>query len=109
MIKLHVVQAEFGDCFILESKSGKDSVNVLIDGGHYQTFEKHLRPTLQKIPSNGKLDLMVLSHIDNDHIMGLLDLLAEIKNQKEVRLLLKHTIIQGQPTIFSKKSSIVIQ
>jgi hypothetical protein len=58
-------------------------VNVLIDGGPYQTFKKHLKPTLQKIPLNGKLDLMVLSHIDNDHIIGLLDLLGEIKNQRE--------------------------
>lgn len=85
MIKLHVVQAEFGDCFILESRSGKDSTNILIDGGPYQTFEKHLKPTIQKILLNGKLDLMVLSHIDNDHIIGLLDLLAEIKNQREGR------------------------
>jgi len=83
VIKLHVVQAEYGDCFILESKSGKDSVNVLIDGGPYQTFEKHLKPTLQKIPLSGKLDLMVLSHIDNDHIIGLLDLLWEINKQRE--------------------------
>lgn len=83
VIKLHVIQAEFGDCFILESKFGKDSVNILIDGGPYQTFKNHLKPTLQKIPSNGKFDLVVLSHIDNDHIIGLLDLLMEIKNQKE--------------------------
>jgi beta-lactamase superfamily II metal-dependent hydrolase len=68
---------------MLESKSGKDSVNVLIDGGPYRTFEKHLKPTIQKILLNGKLDLMVLSHIDNDHIIGLLDLLVEIKNQRE--------------------------
>jgi metal-dependent hydrolase (beta-lactamase superfamily II) len=83
VIKLHVIQAEYGDCLILESKSGKDSVNVLIDGGPYQTFEKHLKPTIQKILLNGKLDLMVLSHIDNDHIIGLLDLLGEINNQRE--------------------------
>lgn len=83
MIKLHVVQAEYGDCFILESKSGNDSVNVLIDGGPYQTFEKHLKPTLQKLPLNGKLDLVVLSHIDNDHIIGLIDLLEELKTERE--------------------------
>ena len=82
-MRLHVVQAEYGDCFILESKSGKHSVNVLVDGGPYQTFEKHLKPALQKLLLNGKLDLMVLSHIDNDHIIGLLDLLEEIKNQRE--------------------------
>ncbi|HKQ21986.1 MAG TPA: MBL fold metallo-hydrolase [Nitrososphaeraceae archaeon] len=83
MIRLHVVQAEYGDCFILESKSGKHSVNILVDGGPYQTFEKHLKPALQKLLLSRKLDLMVLSHIDNDHIIGLLDLLEEIKSQRE--------------------------
>lgn len=80
-----MVQAQYGDCFILESKFGKESVNVLIDGGPYQTFENHLKPTLQKLRLNGKLNLVVLSHIDNDHIIGLLDLLEEIKNQRESR------------------------
>ena len=80
-----MVQAEFGDCFILESKIDKKSTNILIDGGPYQTYEKHLKHALQKLLLNGKLDLMVLSHIDNDHIIGLLDLLVEIKNQRESR------------------------
>jgi ribonuclease BN (tRNA processing enzyme) len=83
VLKLHVVQAEYGDCFILESKQGKESTTVLIDGGPYQTFEKQLKPTLQKLPIKGKLDLVVLSHIDNDHIIGLLDLLEEMKGQRE--------------------------
>ena len=83
MIKLHVIQAEYGDCFVLESKLGKDSFNALIDGGPYQTFEKHIKPTLQKLPLNRKLDLIVLSHIDNDHIIGLLDLLEDIKTERE--------------------------
>ena len=77
------MQAEYGDCFILELKSGDNSVNVLIDGGPYRTFEKHLKPALQKLLLNGRLDLMVLSHIDNDHIIGLLDLLEEIRKQRE--------------------------
>jgi beta-lactamase superfamily II metal-dependent hydrolase len=42
-----------------------------------------LKPTVQKLPIEGKLDLIVLSHIDNDHIIGLLDLLEEIKGQRE--------------------------
>jgi ribonuclease BN (tRNA processing enzyme) len=83
VIKLHVVQAEFGDCFILEYRSGNQSTTMLIDGGPSQTFKNHLKPTLQKLPLSGKIDLMVLSHIDNDHIIGLIDLLVEIKNQRE--------------------------
>ena len=83
MIKLHVIQAEFGDCFILESNQGKDKVTILIDGGPYQTFKKHLKPALQKLPLGGKLDLVILSHIDNDHIIGLLDLFEEIKTHRQ--------------------------
>ena len=85
MIKLHVVQAEYGDSLILESGVGKNSTAVLIDGGPYQTFEKHLKPTLQRLPIKGKLDLVILCHIDNDHIIGLLDLLEVIKTQREER------------------------
>ena len=83
MIRFHVVQAEYGDCFILESNVGGKSINILIDGGPSQTFGNHLKPALQQLLLNGKLDLMVLSHIDNDHIIGLLDLLEEIKDERE--------------------------
>jgi glyoxylase-like metal-dependent hydrolase (beta-lactamase superfamily II) len=82
-MKLHVVQAEYGDCVILEFGTCKNPTTVLIDGGPYQTFEKHLKPTLQRLPVKGKLDLVVLSHIDNDHIIGLVDLLEKIRDQRE--------------------------
>ena len=55
-MKLHVVQAEYGDCLILESSTSKNSITVLIDGGPYQTSEKHLKPSFQDLPINGKLD-----------------------------------------------------
>jgi beta-lactamase superfamily II metal-dependent hydrolase len=69
--------------FLLESNHGNKNATVLIDGGPYQTFEKHLKPVLQKLPLGGKLDLVILSHIDNDNIVGLLDLLEEIKTKRE--------------------------
>jgi beta-lactamase superfamily II metal-dependent hydrolase len=68
---------------ILESKLDKESTTILIDGGPYQTFPKHLKPTLKRLFLYKKLDLMVLSHIDGDHVIGLLDLLQEIKIQRE--------------------------
>lgn len=83
MMKLHVGQAVYGDCLILESNTARNSTALLINGGPYQTFEKHLKSTLQELPITHKLDLVVLSHIDNDHIIGLLDLLEEIKDQRE--------------------------
>jgi beta-lactamase superfamily II metal-dependent hydrolase len=42
-----------------------------------------LNQTLQKLPIECKLDLVVMSHIDNDHIIGVLDLLEEIETQRE--------------------------
>ena len=75
----------YDDSLILESGVGKNSTTVLIGGGPYQMFEKQLKPTLQKLPINSKLDLVVLSHIDNDHFIGLLDLLEEIRDQRENR------------------------
>lgn len=55
----------------------------MIDGGRYQTYQKHLKPTLQMLPIKRMLDLAVLSHVDNDHTIGLLDLLEEIRNKRE--------------------------
>jgi beta-lactamase superfamily II metal-dependent hydrolase len=83
MLKLHVVQAEYGDCIILVSGMANNSTTVLIDGGPYQMIGKRLEPTLQKLPIYSRLDLVVLSHIDNDHIIGLLDLLEDIRNQRD--------------------------
>jgi beta-lactamase superfamily II metal-dependent hydrolase len=93
VIKLHVVQAEYGDCLILESSTSKNSTTVLIDGGPYQTFEKHLEPSLRELPINGKFDLVVLSHIDSDHIIGLLGLLEEIRSQSRIRQTSNSTIV----------------
>jgi len=82
MFRLHVVQAEFGDCLILESGTGANSTFVLIDGGPETIYDRHLRGELQKIKSaGGSLALAVLSHVDNDHILGLLDFMAELRAQ----------------------------
>jgi ribonuclease BN (tRNA processing enzyme) len=83
LIKLHILQSEFGDSLILETNLDNEATTLLIDGGPYQTFANHLKPALQKLLLHKKIDLMVLSHIDNDHIIGLIDLLNEIKNQRE--------------------------
>jgi hypothetical protein len=83
MLKLRVVQAAFGDCLILEMGTPAAPRYILIDGGPPKVYERHLRGELQKIAaSGGKLDLMILSHVDNDHIIGLLDFTSELREQK---------------------------
>lgn len=82
MLNLKIIQAEYGDCFILEFGSSSEPHYILIDGGPDTIYEKHLQNELQTIRDNGgKLDLLILSHVDNDHIIGLLDLMAELREQ----------------------------
>lgn len=83
MFKLHVVQAENGDCLILEFGTPSQPGYILIDGGPETIYDKHLRDELLKIrDSGGKVGLVILSHVDNDHIVGLLDLMAELRQQR---------------------------
>ena len=87
MLKLIVVQAQFGDCLLLQYSDGGKSTLILIDGGTSQTYGKNLKPTIEALPSKErKLDLVVLSHIDNDHVLGLLDLFDDIKKSREAKM-----------------------
>jgi Metallo-beta-lactamase superfamily len=83
MFKLRVLQAEYGDCLILEYGTDDAPRFLLVDGGPEGTYAEHLGAELRRIAaSGGALDLVVLSHVDNDHTIGLLDLLAELDEQR---------------------------
>ena len=83
MFKLRIVQANFGDSFIVEYGSDASPRYLLIDGGPTDVFKKYLKAELRTIANRGgKLDLMAISHVDTDHIMGLLDILADIRDAR---------------------------
>lgn len=75
---LTIIQAGHGDCILIQGNFDEQPRNILIDGGSSQTYQyRHspgaLKIALQKIKDNGqKIDLLVLSHVDDDHIAGLL-------------------------------------
>jgi beta-lactamase superfamily II metal-dependent hydrolase len=84
MLKLRVVQARYGDCLLLESGSGKRCKNILIDGGPGKVYRPHLRGELSRIAAaGGLLDLVVLTHVDNDHVLGLLEFMADLKEGRD--------------------------
>jgi len=79
MLNLHVLQAENGDCLILEFGTTDTPKYILIDGGPQTIYDHYLKRQLQKIKNNGaKLELVIVSHVDNDHIIGLLDMMKEL-------------------------------
>lgn len=68
-LKINFLKADHGDAFIIEikNKHNTDSV-ILIDGGLPDTFRRHIKPIIQNLKT---IDLVVLTHTDDDHIRGL--------------------------------------
>ena len=84
MLALDVVQAAFGDCLVLRYGSLERPRALLVDGGPSGTWEHHLRPVLARLAEQGTvIDAVVLSHIDNDHVTGLLDLFEELARVRQ--------------------------
>ena len=83
MFKLHVVQAKYGDALIMSFGTPAKPRHILIDGGPSGNYAVSLEAALERIVGKGgQLDLVVLSHVDNDHVIGLLDLLAAVEEDQ---------------------------
>lgn len=84
VFSIEAVQANEGDCLILEYGKSSDRRFILIDGGTPGVYKKWLKPRLEALRDQyapgGKLplELVMCSHIDNDHIGGLLNLFKEM-------------------------------
>lgn len=75
-MKLKVFYATDGDCLLLTSG---DDHHALIDGGRTGSFREQTWPTLRQLAENEEvLDLVVVSHIDADHISGILWLMEAV-------------------------------
>lgn len=84
MCKLHIIQAVFGDCLLLEIGKKDEEKYILIDGGPKDNYENHLKERFQEYKKKGKsLDLVINSHVCGDHILGLIELLQD-KNRIEI-------------------------
>jgi len=83
---LDVRRARKGDCLILHYGSKTEPGLMLIDGGPSDVYQPHLKPRLDEIrkarglAANATLpvDLLMVSHIDDDHIKGVLELTKEM-------------------------------
>lgn len=83
MLQIELLPAGPGDCLWLEyGEPGKTHI-ILIDGGVNDTFEPLEKRICQAITEHVTnelyIDLLVVTHIDNDHIEGVLRLLNETK------------------------------
>jgi beta-lactamase superfamily II metal-dependent hydrolase len=82
---LEALQANDGDCLLLHyQQDGGTVVRVLIDGGSAGVYRTVLKPRLDQLRGNRPLHLRMamVSHIDGDHITGILDLLKSLEEEQ---------------------------
>jgi len=80
-LQLEALQANDGDCFLLHSDAGI----ILIDGGSGGVYTKILKKRLEELRGKkGQLDLrlVMVSHIDADHITGILDMFRDLAERQ---------------------------
>ncbi|HEX8063697.1 MAG TPA: MBL fold metallo-hydrolase [Allosphingosinicella sp.] len=84
---LEALPAQHGDCLILHYGSDGEPGTVLIDGGPSGTWRRSLEPRLKALSeARGDgfvIDLLMVSHIDDDHIVGIVDFTGAWLQAKE--------------------------
>jgi beta-lactamase superfamily II metal-dependent hydrolase len=80
MFDIYMLPAAHGDCLWVEYGSKANPHRILIDCGPGATYAS-LKEKLQALPEGQRdFELLVITHVDDDHIGGSLKLLSEIGN-----------------------------
>jgi hypothetical protein len=75
MLRIEMLPADNGDCLWIEYGEESAPSRILIDGGTHGTYEA-LRQRIEHLDADQRLfQLLVITHIDNDHIDGIVRLL----------------------------------
>lgn len=93
MLVFEALRAKYGDCLLLHYGTADEPRLTVIDGGPPGVYPDALRPRLDEIREERGLDdttplaidLMMVSHIDQDHIAGILQLVRKMKDLRDGR------------------------
>jgi beta-lactamase superfamily II metal-dependent hydrolase len=80
MFALEMLPAEKGDCLLIEYGQKRNPRRILIDGGVESVYNDALRGRLELLTEQDRadsFDLVVITHVDLDHIQGIVKLLAD--------------------------------
>jgi beta-lactamase superfamily II metal-dependent hydrolase len=77
IFRLHLLPARQGDCLWIEYGEEQKPKRILIDGGTPATYA-FIKERLQALPAAQRsFELLVVTHVDSDHIGGMLPLMSE--------------------------------
>ena len=76
---IDALRAKHGDCLVVQG----GGATMLVDGGPPGVYRRFLKPFLENLTADSvdeapAFDLLMVSHIDADHIAGILDLTSEL-------------------------------
>lgn len=93
MFRIDVLGSRHGDCLVIHYGNSIPPRRILVDGGPHRVYRRFLRPYLRDLRDAEDPDrpvdfeLAMLSHIDQDHIVGLIELtdemIAEERNARD--------------------------
>ena len=89
IFSLEALQAFHGDSLLLHAGSAAEPVLLLIDGGPSGTWERSLQPRLEELRAERagdgalQVDLAMVSHIDSDHVAGMVDFAGELVTEQQ--------------------------
>ncbi|MDQ4099548.1 MAG: MBL fold metallo-hydrolase [Chloroflexota bacterium] len=76
-MKLTVFPSNKGDCLLV---SGGRGGQILVDGGMIGSYRDYVAPGLGELQARGEhLDLVCVTHIDDDHISGIVRLMDDLR------------------------------
>lgn len=97
-VQIELFPALGGDCILITF--GEIDYRILIDGGYKETFSHSLAAALKALAANGKgIDLVVVTHVDNDHIMGIIGLFQKLESQ-EINIEIREIWYNGYRHLF---------
>lgn len=77
-LEIKVYQVRCGDCTYIRYNDDEFEINIFVDAGYSDTYSKTYRNDVLEILKRGKkIDLFIVTHIDQDHISGLKPFLKE--------------------------------
>jgi beta-lactamase superfamily II metal-dependent hydrolase len=85
MFRIQMLDADHGDCLLIEYGLTDCPKRILIDAGTPATYKRSLLPKIEEIINDEgvcEFELFVVTHIDADHIGGALDLLRDANAAK---------------------------
>ena len=95
-MRLTAFQSDKGDCLLLTDTA--KTRHILVDGGMSVSYNAHVAAAMGKLAVAGKaLDLVYISHIDQDHIGGVLKMLNDEAAWRVHKFQKKHKNKKSKP------------